>query len=131
MKKKIVRILVLLLVILLWGVFLLFQHVSCIDVFSDNPWHLYVLAILSACLQHVMLYIARKQSLPYGFFLFFGIVYIIALSYPTIDFLRYPVRLPGLIVLGLCLDALNILLVFAWHRRCAGQPKAAGHGTID
>ena len=121
MKKKIARVLVLLLVISLWGFFLLFQHVACIaDVFGDNPWHLYVLAILSACLQHLMLYIARKQSLPCGFFLLFGIVYIIALSYPTIDFLRYPVRLPGLIVLGLCLDAWNILLVFAWHRRRAG-----------
>lgn len=131
MKKKIVRIFVLLLVISLWGVFFLFQHIACFDVFDTNEWYLYVLAILFICLQHVMLYIARKQSPPSGFFLFFGMVYIVALSYPTIDILRYPTRLPGLFVLGLCLDALNILLVFAWHRRRAGQPKAAGHGAMD
>ena len=113
---KIVRIFVLLLVILLWGAFFLFQHVACFDAFGINPWYLYVLAILLTCLQHILFYIAGNQSPPRGFFTFFGMVYIIALSYPVIDILRYPTRLPGLFVLGLCLDALNILLVFAWHR---------------
>ncbi len=130
MKKKIVRISAMLLIIPLWGGFFLFQHISRFDIFGDNPWHLYVLAILFTCLQHVMLYIAKKQSPPPGFFTFFGMAYIVALSYPTIGILLYRPRLMGLDVLGLCLDACNILLVLAWRRRCAGQPKAAGHGAI-
>lgn len=104
------------LIVLLWLIFLFLQHLACIDVFNINPWYLYVLAVLFACLQHVMLYIARKHSLFCEFFMFFRIIYIITLSYPVIDILRYQLRLVGLDVLSLCLDALNVLLVFVWHR---------------
>ena len=117
MKKKIVRILAMLLIVLLWTFFLFFQHLACIDVFGINPWYLYVLAVLSFCLQHIMLYISRKHSLFNSFFMLFGIIYIIILSYPAIEILRYQLRLAGLDVLSLCLDALNVLLVFVWHRR--------------
>ena len=49
LKKKIVRIFVLLLVILLWAYFLLFQHIACIAaVCGEQPWYLYALAILPA-----------------------------------------------------------------------------------
>lgn len=103
------------LLLVIWGVAWLAQHIACFDPFDSNLLYLYLLASVFAVLQWIALFLARKcariQSVFYvcmslyalGAFVFF---------FWFITFLLSPGSSWGLMILSVLLDIGGALLSY-------------------
>lgn len=60
MKRKLGCILWNVLLLMVWGIACAAQHIACFDVFESNLWYLYLLAVIFALAQWIVLFLAGK-----------------------------------------------------------------------
>jgi hypothetical protein len=65
------------LLLIVWGIALLAQHIACFDVFESNLWYLYLLAVIFAVVQWIALFLAGKYvripGVHYGSMVLYGL----------------------------------------------------------
>ena len=113
MKQKVLRIVGLAVVFLLWLVFFFAQHVICFDVFDDNEWYFYLLAIFCALIQYTLLFF-RKQALN-----LYGIVYACTAFFKSLQFILYVSfqgYVPVLQILCTFIDVVGAVFTLRYNR---------------
>lgn len=77
MNKRLFLNLARVLFVVLWGMFLLAQHIACFDFFETNSIYLYVEAIVFATMQCFVLFIMRKTGIHVSIFRLCCLIYVI------------------------------------------------------
>ncbi len=132
MKKN--RLLAVLL-ILIW-VFLMFvMHLACFDIFEENNWYCYLIAIGSFLLQVLIINIITRLTKIRTICLICGILYAIAVVCPCSLWIVFSLdNLLPLIICCFCLNLLGVVscLVFRFDYllfKCPCCRKCLGHNV--
>ena len=61
MRNNIKGIFLQLSLFIIWGLFMLIQHIAAFDVFDTNSWHLYLIACIAALHHYLIVYLSKKS----------------------------------------------------------------------
>lgn len=102
-------------VVLLWALSLFSQHIICFDFFDSNFLYLYVLAILCALTQYIILHYSCNIRSGKCILKICCVVYICAVvlkALAQICFFRFQLYTRGLDILCLAIDGIGALYTF-------------------
>ena len=96
--------------VLMWLILLFLQHIVCFDFFNSNLWYLYLLAILFAIGQYLILFFLRKKVMEkWIMFIFLGLYAFTAIA--KLLQIIYYTMFDGLSILCLFLDIAQGLIL--------------------
>lgn len=107
-------------IILLWAIVLFTQHVICFDFFDSNFLYLYVLALLCALAQYILLRLGSHMQNARCVLKFCCIVYIgvaVMKMVTQIYFFRFTLHVRGLDALCLAIDTVGALFALLTYKK--------------
>lgn len=120
MRNNIKGIFLQLSLFIIWGLFMLIQHIAAFDVFDTNSWHLYLIACIAALHHYLIVYFSKKVFKFKFFFWICGILYTIGSCAKIRQLILVPLYQPyplGLTILCLVLDAMGFLIIVLKSRQ--------------
>ena len=120
MRNNIKSIFLQLSLFLIWGLFMLIQHIAAFDVFDSNSWHLYLIACIAALHHYLIVYFSKKVFNFKILLWICGILYTIGSCAKIMQLILVPLYQPyplGLTVLCFVLDAVGVLIIVLKSRQ--------------
>lgn len=121
-------------IVLLWAFGLFSQHVICFDLFDSNYLYLYVLAMLCALAQYILLrHGSHMQNARYILKICFVLYTCVAVLkiVTQIYFFRFTLHVKGLDVLCLSIDVIGALFTLLTYKKHKTGDASLSHKTGD